>query len=222
MGSIPEGMEEGDAIANNLQQSFTFLGNSRASLPKLDQDDVDENSKDQELLDQALAKPKLGKMKEADSAENVKNDEKTLYIDINYMYRKLDQTVEYSLLAMCGIAGILAFSELLEDKEVFAKASAWAHELSHDFISNTLRAAWDLLNFEIPQSVTLASLRDPAQFKLLMQEVVLKRANNNLPKLPIKKLQQKLATLHDIFCFADIHIFPNFAFVHKEGFYNII
>ncbi|KAJ3272983.1 Pre-mRNA-processing factor 17 [Terramyces sp. JEL0728] len=138
--------------------------------------------------------------------------------DINIVYAKIDQCTEYALLAMCGIAAILGFAELLGEKDTFMKANLWAHEISQEFVSNTLKSVWDLLHLEIPKSVTLAKLRDPMQLKVLFLEMAQLRQNNGVvPKLPSRKIYQKFSTLHDTFKLVDIHIFPNFAQVHKEG-----
>ncbi|KAJ3262020.1 hypothetical protein HK103_003863 [Boothiomyces macroporosus] len=155
---------------------------------------------------------------EENLADKEEEQRKRTHNDINIIYSKVDQCTEYALLAMSGIAAILGFAELLGDKETFLKANLWAHEISQEFVSNTLKTVWDLLHLEIPKLVTLSKLRDPMQLKLLFQEIGQLRTASGLgPKLPSRKIYQKFSTLHDAMRLADIHIFPNFAHVHKEG-----
>jgi hypothetical protein len=144
--------------------------------------------------------------------------QKALQRDVNHVFREIDQSVEYTLLTLCSIAAILAFAELLGDKEMFAKASLCAHELSRDFISNTLKTVWDLLNKELPQQTTLSAIRNPNELKVLIQTLInLRSVNGIAPKLRMRKLHYKFSTLHTFFSLVDIHLFPNFANVHKEG-----
>ena len=138
--------------------------------------------------------------------------------DVNHVFREVDQSTEYTLLTMCSIAGMLAFSELLQDREVFAKANMIAHDLSRDFISNTLKTVWDLLNKEMPEETTLAGIRNPNDLKNLIHNLINLRAVNGVPpKLRMRKLHHKFATLHVMFTLVDIHIFPNFVLAHKGG-----
>lgn len=138
--------------------------------------------------------------------------------DINHVFEEVDRSIEYTMLAMCSIGALLAFAELLNDRVMFSKATLWAHEISKGFISSTLKSIWDLLKKEIPQKVTLATLRDPLELKILLKMVSCLRHGNNIqPKLRTKKLHQKLTCLNVFFTLVDIHVFPNFAAVHREG-----
>ncbi|KAJ3315694.1 hypothetical protein HDV04_002108 [Boothiomyces sp. JEL0838] len=93
---------------------------------------------------------------EENLADKEEEQRKRTHNDINIIYSKVDQCTEYALLAMSGIAAILGFAELLGDKETFLKANLWAHEISQEFVSNTLKTVWDLLHLEIPKLVTLS------------------------------------------------------------------
>ena len=151
-------------------------------------------------------------------AKEIDEPLKALQRDVNHVFREVDQSIEYTLLTLCSIAAVLAFAELLGDKEMFTKASLCAHELSRDFISNTLKTVWDLLNREIPQKTTLAAIRNPSDLKGLIQTLISLRAVDGVaPKLRMRKLHYKFSTLHLFFTLIDIHIFPNFAHAHKEG-----
>ncbi|KAJ3304526.1 pre-mRNA-processing factor 17 [Kappamyces sp. JEL0829] len=188
--------------------SFSFLGNS-----------VEPEKKDQSGAatpdEEPLPVTETTAIPEFDAAEEPL---KALQRDVNHVFREVDQSTEYTLLTMCSIAAILAFAELLGDKEMFSKALTWAHDLSKDFISNTLKTVWDLFNREIPHKTTLSALRNPTELKGLLQYLIAQRAVNGVPpKLRMRKLHQKFATLHLFFTLVDIHIFPNFYPVHKEG-----
>ena len=169
------------------------------------------------------AKPKTGSSTPVEQVVNEGLQEideplKALQRDVNHVFREVDQSTEYTLLTMCGIAAILAFAELLDDREMFSKAILCAHELSRDFISNTLKTVWDLLNKELPQKTTLAAIRNPEELKTLLQSLINLRAVNGIPpKLRMRKLHHKFATLHTLFTLVDIHIFPNSTSAHKEG-----
>jgi hypothetical protein len=143
---------------------------------------------------------------------------KALRRDIDHVFREIDHCCEYTLVAMSSIAAVLSFAELLGDKEAFTKSNLIAHEISQGFVSNTMKTIWDLLNRELPFQTTLAVLRDPIEFKALMQQMIALRAVDGvIPKLKIRKLHHKIATIHELFVLVDIHLFPNFANVHKEG-----
>ena len=157
-------------------------------------------------------------IQQVDISTTLNEPVKALQRDVNHVFREVDQSTEYTLLTLCSITAVLSFAELLGDKEMFAKALNWAHDLSKDFISNTLKTVWDLLNKEIPNKTTLAALRNPTDLKGLLQYLIASRSVDGVPpKLRMRKLHQKFATLNMFFTLVDIHIFPNFAPVHKEG-----
>jgi hypothetical protein len=186
--------------------SFQFLAKS-SSEPKVALER--ENSEKSDVAEVPLS-----------SAENPPTDEpiKALRRDIDHVFREVDQCCEYTLVAMSSIAAVLSFAELLGDKEAFTKSNLIAHEISQGFVSNTMKTIWDLLNRELPFQTTLAILRDPTEFKTLMQQMIALRAVDGvIPKLKIRKLHHKIATIHELFVLVDIHLFPNFANVHKEG-----
>lgn len=191
--------------------SFSFLAKSqKPATPEEGKDPADSSEKSDNGEEPANVTEQL-------SDEPIK----ALQRDVDHVYREVDRCTEYTLVAMSSIAAILSFAELLNDKETFAKASMWAHEMSQDFISNTLKTVWDLLNKEIPQKTSLAALRDPSELKeLLVQLSVLRAVDGVAPKLRVRKLYQKFATIQEFFRLVDIHIFPNFAQVHSEGKIN--
>jgi hypothetical protein len=148
---------------------------------------------------------------------------KSLQRDVNHVFRDVDKSTEYTLVALSSIAAILSFAELLSDTQSFAKASMWAHELSQDFISNTLKTVWDLLQIEIPEVTTLERLRTPSELKILLSHLIsLREVNGVIPKFRFRKLYQKFTVIHEFFLLLDIHIFPNFANIHKEGIILLI
>jgi WD40 repeat protein len=113
---------------------------------------------------------------------------------------------------------ILSIAELLNDKVTYSKYSAFAHELSMDFVSNTLKAVWDLLNKELPGQVTLADLRSPNLLRLKIRKILeLRRKDGKIPKFKIRKIHFKFALIHEMFTMMDIFIFPNFVAAHKDG-----
>ena len=113
---------------------------------------------------------------------------------------------------------VISFSELLNDKENYLKYCTFAHELSMDFVSNTLKAMWDLLNKELPGQVTLAELRNPNVLRLKVRKILeLRKKDGKIPKFKIRKIHFKFALLHDMFTMMDIFIFPNFVACHKDG-----
>ena len=113
---------------------------------------------------------------------------------------------------------ILSIAELLKDRATFAKYSNYVHDLSMDFVSNTLKSVWDLLNKELPGQVTLADLRNPNALRLKIRKILeLRRKDGKIPKFRIRKLHFKFALLHDMLTMMDIFILPNFVAAHKEG-----
>lgn len=119
---------------------------------------------------------------------------------------------------MSNLMVILSIAELLNDKITFAKYCAFTHELSMDFVSNTLKAVWDLLNKELPGQVSLGDLRSPNNLRLKIRQILeLRRKDGKIPKFKIRKIHFKFALLHDMFKMMDIFIFPNFVAAHKDG-----
>ena len=151
-------------------------------------------------------------------SETIDETHRALQRDVNHMFAEVDQCLEYTLICMSNILMVLTFAELLGEKELFAKFCNFAHELSMEFVSNTLKASWDLINKEIPGDVTLGDIRDPARLKEVIKKMLDRRSGNEyVPKNRMRKISFKFATLHDMFVATDIHIFPNFIEANKEG-----
>jgi hypothetical protein len=147
---------------------------------------------------------------------------RALQRDTNHVYDEVEKSAEYTLVTLSGIAAIITFSQLLNDKETFVKASMWAHEISQSFVSNSLKTVWDLLKKEIPQNVSLEAVRNPKELNNLM--IILSNARNldpDSPKFKNKRIPQKFACIDRFFNFMDIHIFPNFAQVHTAGIFPL-
>ncbi|KAH6596616.1 hypothetical protein BASA50_004947 [Batrachochytrium salamandrivorans] len=143
---------------------------------------------------------------------------RALQRDIIHVFGEVDRCTELTLVSMSSVLVVLSLAELLGDKEVYIKHCNLAHELSMDFVSNTLKTVWDLLNKEFPGEVTLADLRNPYELHAVLKRLMgLRASQDHGPKLRLNKLFIKFLTLHDIFCSTDIHIFPNFVAAHKEG-----
>jgi hypothetical protein len=191
---------------NSKHGSFQFL----AKVPSTPSIPMEREHSEKSDLEQAIPKVET----------NDPTDEpiKALRRDIDHVFREIDQCIEYTLVAISAVAAVLSFAELLNDKELFNSCTLTSHEMSQGFVSNTLKTIWDLLNRELPNQTSLATLRNPVEFKLLMQQMISLRAVDGVvPKLKIRKLHHKLTVIHDLFVLMDIHLFPNFAHVHKEG-----
>ncbi|KAI8831578.1 WD40-repeat-containing domain protein [Chytridium lagenaria] len=128
--------------------------------------------------------------------------------DINHIYSQSDRSVDFTLVCISNILLILGVSELLDDKPNFEKFYAYAHDISAEFVSNTLKTVWDLLNRELPNKMNLENLRNPD---------LLKQRFKDAPRNKIKKLYRKFILIHELLRALDIHIFPNFVAAHKEG-----
>jgi hypothetical protein len=206
--ALAEGEQSG-----SLNGSFSFLASNPTEVKKEGEENQRSGTVTPEEEETTIQLP-------ADEAGKTDEPLLALQRDVNHVFREVDESTEYTLLTICSIAAVLAFAEFLGDKETFQKASIWAHELSKDFISNTLKTVWDLLNREIPQKNSLAALRNPTELKSLIQYLLALRSVNGVtPKLRMRKIPQKFATLHIFFTLVDIHIFPNFAPVHKDGMF---
>ena len=114
---------------------------------------------------------------------------------------------------------MMAFAELLNDKVVFAKGCKLSHELAADFISNSLKTTWILLNKEIPQEVNMASLRDIEKLGIAFKKLRDLRSSSDVndTKTVLKKLHFKFALLHDMLRIVDVFLFPNFVPCHTDG-----
>ncbi|KAI8816427.1 WD40-repeat-containing domain protein [Fimicolochytrium jonesii] len=148
--------------------------------------------------------------------------------DINHVYVQLDKSTDYTLVCLSTAFCILTFSQMLGNQEVFLKYSAQAQELSMDFVSNTLKVVWDLLNRELPNELSLQDLRHPELLRIQFEKIIeLRRqfaarptAGGQAPPAPRyrwRKLYRKFALLHEIFTSVDAHLFPNFLVAHKDG-----
>ncbi|KAJ3292561.1 hypothetical protein HK104_005194 [Borealophlyctis nickersoniae] len=138
--------------------------------------------------------------------------------DINHVFGELDRSTEFTLICLANIILVLSFSQLLEIKDNFIKFLSSAHELSMDFVSNTLKTVWDLLNRELPGDVSLRDIRDLSLLRAKLNALIQLRARNGrVPKYRYRKLYHKFGLLHDIFTAVDVHLFPNFVVAHKEG-----
>ncbi|KAJ3257763.1 hypothetical protein HDU77_002559 [Chytriomyces hyalinus] len=138
--------------------------------------------------------------------------------DINLCYTAVNKSLDYLLVCTSNIILVLAFSEILGMKDVFQKYNSAAHELSIDFVSNTLKTVWDLLNRELPD-ITLAELRDTSLLKQRMKQIVdmnLVKGSKN-PRAKVRLLHKKMELVHTFFTAVDIHIFPNFVAAHRDG-----
>ncbi|KAJ3175999.1 hypothetical protein HK101_010526 [Irineochytrium annulatum] len=149
---------------------------------------------------------------------DMEDKRKILHRDINHIYSELDRSVDFLLICLANIILVMGFSELLEEQEIFVKYNTYAHEMSADFVSFTLKTIWDLLNRELPQKTTLENLRNPDRLKMCFREVM------NLREVPaarvhskMRKLHRKLILVHELLMPIDVHIFPNFVNAHKEG-----
>ncbi|KAJ3075512.1 hypothetical protein HDU98_007885 [Podochytrium sp. JEL0797] len=141
--------------------------------------------------------------------------------DVNLCYFAINKSLDYLLVCQSNVILVLAFAELLDLKEVYQKFNAIAHDLSNEFVSNSLKTVWDLLNREL-QNVTLQELRDPSMLRTRMKEVIdltirpSSQSKGN-PRSKLKTLYKKFELVHDLFVAVDVHIFPNFVAAHKEG-----
>ncbi|KAJ3117218.1 hypothetical protein HDU96_007646 [Phlyctochytrium bullatum] len=156
-----------------------------------------------------------GLLKQANDSEELR---KIAMRDIEHIYVKIDRTVDFTLVCVSNILLILGCSEILEDRTNFEKFYTFAHEISADFVSNTLKTVWDLLNRELPGIMDLQQLRNPDLLKQRLKDVQDLRLNNpKAPKNKIRKLYRKFILIHELLRAVDIHIFPNFVPAHKDG-----
>ena len=130
----------------------------------------------------------------------------------------MDRCTDFTLVTLSTIMVVISFSELLGDKDNYIKYLGFAHELSMDFVSNTLKAMWDLLNKELPGEITLAELRSPNLLRLKIRRILeFRKKDGKIPKFKIRKIHFKFALIHDMFTMMDIFIFPNFIGAHSNG-----
>ncbi|KAI8904358.1 WD40-repeat-containing domain protein [Gorgonomyces haynaldii] len=159
--------------------------------------------------------PSTNDFKPPESGSEIK---RAIQRDINHIFAELDSCTEYTLVTLTSLALITAFAELLNDKPAFARATALAHELSMDFVSNTLKTTWKLLNIEMQSDITFAQFRDTKKLGKILEKMMEMRAINGVaPKLRMRKIHFKFATAHDVFRIFDINVLPNFIPAHTEG-----
>ncbi|KAJ3103121.1 hypothetical protein HK100_004260 [Physocladia obscura] len=152
--------------------------------------------------------------------------------DINLCYTVVNKSLDYLLVCISNVLLVMSFAELLDMANVFQKFNTLAHELSNEFVSNSLKTIWDLMNRELQNNVTLQELRDPrGQLRVRMKQIIelgVPKQSITLsspPKTPpprnprhrFKTIHRKLELLHDLFTCFDIHLFPNFVAAHLDG-----
>jgi hypothetical protein len=217
--------------AGSAYGSFSFLSSDKkaaslqetefqaSEVPKIIEQGSDTHQDNQESDLQNKRKEELVK----DAKIEIEDPRKAIQRDVNQVFQSVNRCTEYTLVALSSIAAISSFAELLGDMTTFAKASLMAHQLSQDFISNTLKTVWDLLNIELPIEATLAALRNPDELKNLLQMLVALRSENGATsKFGIRKFYHKFAVVHEFLLLWDIHVFPNFANAHSEGNFFLI
>ncbi|KAJ3106821.1 hypothetical protein HDU97_005533 [Phlyctochytrium planicorne] len=163
----------------------------------------------------SMVKPAVGLLRHAADSEESR---KVVQHDINHIYSQTDRSVDYTLVCISNILLILGFAEMLDEKAYFDKFYGLAHDISTDFVSNTLKTVWDLLNRELPGKMDLKNLRNPDLLKQRFKEIVdLRGTAMKGPKNKIRKLYRKFILLHELLKALDIHLFPNFVAAHKDG-----
>ncbi|KAI8621619.1 hypothetical protein BC830DRAFT_1093484 [Chytriomyces sp. MP71] len=140
--------------------------------------------------------------------------------DINLCYGAVNKSLDYLLVCASNIILVLSFAEVLEMKDIFQKYNALAHDLSIEFVSNSLKTVWDLLNREL-SDMNLAELRDPSLLKQRLKQIIemnitYLKGNRN-PRHKFRILHKKFELIHALFTAVDIHLFPNFIAAHKDG-----
>ncbi|KAJ1534336.1 hypothetical protein HK096_003986 [Nowakowskiella sp. JEL0078] len=142
-----------------------------------------------------------------------------LHRDINLLYKHIDRCTEYTLVNLSCAITVLSFAQLLQKSEIFNKFTVQIHEISNDFVSNTLKTLWDVLNKELPSEISLADIRNPSTLYSQIQAIIQRRTEltGRKPRLRISKIHLKLGLLHELLSSTDIFLFPQFAWAHKEG-----
>ncbi|KAJ3348592.1 hypothetical protein HDU83_001133 [Entophlyctis luteolus] len=164
----------------------------------------------------------------------------TLQKDVSLVYTAVNKSLDYALVCASNILLVLAFAELLDMKDVFQKFNSFAHELSHEFVSNSLKTVWDLLHRELT-NVGLHELRDPTQLRVRLREVAelgklsasaaaaaaamggprngpVATPTVGNPRARLRTMHRKFELLHEILSWGvDIHLFPNFVAAHRDG-----
>ncbi|KAJ3392626.1 proteasome regulatory particle subunit [Lobulomyces angularis] len=174
----------------------------------------------------------LHQQQQFNSQEKSFQTQENLKKDINSLFNEIDRSCDYTLLCMVNLLVILTYSELLDHKEIYQKQLQTCHQLAADFISNTLKSVWDLLNKEFDNDVQFSEVRDLNAFKLRLKQMIQSRAfpksqsvNNNTRdaevnkkvKYRFSKLHKKFELLHILFTSVDIHLFPRFVEANKDG-----
>ena len=157
----------------------------------------------------------------------LRNDKVHSQAQITSIYNSLDHVVNYTLLCVSNCLMVLSFTELLREKDEFARFLSYSNEIATEFVSNPLRAFVEILNSELnaqPQKldaesstvtdkVTLDDVRDPLNFKDILAQV--NRLNGQKAKNRVKRLHQKLYLLHFLFSGVDVFVFPKSLKTHK-------
>ncbi|KAJ3213399.1 hypothetical protein HDU67_002931 [Dinochytrium kinnereticum] len=163
----------------------------------------------------SLVKPVHGLLRHSSDTEESR---KLMQRDINHIYSQADRSIDFTLVCVSNILLILGFSEMLDERATFEKYSALVHDISAEFVSNTMKTVWDLLNKELPTRMDLENLRNPDLLKQRFKDVIdLRSSSSRAPRNKIKKLYRKFILIHELLMAFDIHIFPNFVAAHKEG-----
>ena len=165
-----------------------------------------------------------------------------LRADINHIYNDVDKSTDYTLLCISISILILGFAELENDQKLFTQYLTYLHEISAEFISNTLKTVWDLLHQELPEEdLTFSDLRDPEKLRICLKEIIEVRLLTNssflgltklddgvmenvddknpavMKEFPWMKLYRKFALVHMLLTSVDIHVLPTFISAHKTG-----
>ncbi|KAI8800721.1 hypothetical protein BJ742DRAFT_859821 [Cladochytrium replicatum] len=151
-----------------------------------------------------------------DAEEEMK---RALLRDINHIYREVDKATEYTLVAVtCGIV-VLGFSQLLRNREKYAKMLQMLNELGCEFVATVVKTVYDLLSRELPGEIETADVRHPPTLKAKLKKInELRRSETgSKPNIRTNKLHSKFALLNDLFSTIDVHVFPHFVWGHQEG-----
>ncbi|ORY40745.1 WD40 repeat-like protein [Rhizoclosmatium globosum] len=138
--------------------------------------------------------------------------------DVLLCYAAVNRSLDYLLVCASNVILCLALAEVLNLKDVHSKFMTISHDLSSEFVSNSLKTVWDLLNRELP-SITLHDLRDPPSLRASMKQIIEigRTSPTKNPRGKLKALARKMELVHDLFTACDIFLFPNFVAAHKEG-----
>ena len=115
----------------------------------------------------------------------------------------------------------------MEHKDIYTKHLLQIHQVVADFISNTLKAVYDLLKKQLVNDVEFNDVRDLSSLRIRMKEMI-HLWENQISDEPFAqeqgskaykftKITRKFEFLHDLLSGLDIYIFPRFVQAHKEG-----